>query len=49
MHLKMVPGEQMNIEERKTLVKEGILQPLMVTDAKFTEPLDQAPLFLRLS
>lgn len=49
MHLKIAPKEHMNIEQRKTLVKESILQPLMVTNARFTESLDQAPLFPRLS
>lgn len=44
MHLKITPGEPMNIKERKTLVTEGILESLKVPDASFTEPLDQAPL-----
>lgn len=43
MYLKIATGEQMNIEG-KSLVKKGILVPLKVTDARFSESLDQAPL-----
>lgn len=39
----------MNIEESKTLVKDGILEPLGEPNARFAESLDQAPLSLRLS
>lgn len=49
MHLNIAPREQMHIEERKTLFKKGILWPVRVPDARFTESMDQIPLFLRLN